>query len=697
MEAPVPPDELDAQLPPPEEEATPSQPDNAREAIAPSAMHDCEAIAARAEYRLPEADSDDFDLSSANRYKPSSMAVSLLVHLPEGATLVATASGGRYRPITVALPRPRGRQEEREEGVAASPEFYEREWWLRSPVRFESHFHRGDFPASNAYANARDPVRENVENLDVRIEVFVRPYQSRPDEFLITVCLVNRQPAEGRMDLQSLFQSRIEVRLQSGSPGTILPYPTAEPLDSEERSQELLYRDKLTFAVGHGCAADWTRTAATTAESVTAECLPVFETPSTTPDIRTSSGQPLIASMRLLSGIDPASNGTGQLEAIVSEYEAWIAVQRGRIPSLSARLRETAETHMEQCAEAARRMRDGLSLLASNPQVRRAFQLANLAMVTQQVRSRREARTATFDHDTSTLLFTEPYEVLDLNSERARGSQWRAFQIAFILSSLRSTADAGNADRELVELIWFPTGGGKTEAYLGLAAFSIFLRRLRNPADTGIQTLMRYTLRLLTAQQFQRASRLICAMEHVRRQNAGELGEAEISTGIWLGGSTTPNTREEARSVLRSLQNGDGREQNKFVLDRCPWCGAEMGPVNLAAGRGRGRGRRGGVPRVLAMNGETTLSATPAPTGAASSTGHSRCTLSTRTSTRNARPLSLAPWTSLPCLPGSRRHAHCSASPRMEQGLIRRPASSSRTNCTSFPAPSVRWSASTNR
>ena len=108
---------------------------------------------------------------------------------------------------------------------------------------------------------------------------------------------------------------------------------------------------------------------------------------------------------------------------------------------------------------------------------------------------------------------------------------------------------------------------------------------------------MRYTLRLLTAQQFQRASRLICAMEHVRRENAGELGEAEISTGIWLGGSTSPNTREEARSVLRSLQNGDGREQNKFVLDRCPWCGAEMGPVNLAAGRGRGR--RGGVPRVI--------------------------------------------------------------------------------------------------
>jgi hypothetical protein len=578
MEAVVASDELDAQIPPPDEDFGPPLPENA-EPLAPSAIQDCAAIAARAEYRLPEADSDDFDLSSANTYKPSSMAVSLLIYLPRGSVLDVVASGGRYRLLPVMLT---GR---------------EREWWLRSPVRLASSFYREDFPDTNAYVNNRDPVRENVAGLDVRIEVFARPYQSRADEYLITVCLVNREPAGGRLDLQSLFQSQIEIRLKPGSTGSILPYPTAEPLDSEESSQELLYRDKLTFAVGHGCAAEWTRSTSTSAESVTAECLPVFEAPSTTPDICSTNGQPLMASMRVLAGLEQGSDGTEQLEAIVSEYEAWIALQRERISSLPMRLQQTAETHMEDCSKAARRMRDGLSLLSTNPQVHRAFQLANLAMVMQQVRSRREARTATFDQETSTVHFTLPYESLDLNSERALRSQWRAFQIAFILASLRSTADANDVDRELVELIWFPTGGGKTEAYLGLAAFSIFLRRIRNPADTGLQTLMRYTLRLLTAQQFQRASRLICAMEYIRRQHASVLGESEISTGIWLGSSTTPNSRDEACTVLRSLRSGDGKEQNRFVLDRCPWCGAEMGPVNLASGRGRGR--RSGVPRVI--------------------------------------------------------------------------------------------------
>ncbi len=588
-------EELETQPPATDGEVGPESPESSPEPLTASAIRDCEAIAGRAERRLPEADSDDFDLSSANAYKPSSMAVSLLVRLPEGAELVVTATGGRYAIKPVKLV---GR---------------EREWWLRSPVRLCSRFCRGEFSASRAgYAIAREPLRENVDNLDVRIEAFARPYQSKPDEFLVTVCLVNRQQADNRLDLQSLFQCHINVEVERGTStgAAILPYPTAEPLDGEERSQELLYRDKLTFAVGHGCAADWKHgDAPTNASSVSAECLPVFEMPSTTPDILDNSGQPLVASMRLLAGIDPETDGFDELEGIVSGYEHWITGQEARIAGLSAQLQETARSHMGACTEAARRMRDGISLLQSDSQIKRAFQLANLAMLIQQVRSRREARIAS--HPTSTLVFEEPYEALDLHSDLARKCAWRAFQIAFILASLRSTADPADPDRERVELIWFPTGGGKTEAYFGLAAFSIFLRRLRNPADTGVHALMRYTLRLLTAQQFQRASRLICAMEFVRRQNSVDLGDSEVSIGIWLGGSTTPNTRTEALAVLRSLTRGDGAKQNQFVLDRCPWCGAQMGPVNFT-GRGRGRGRRG-VSRVIgyAQRGNTVAYACP--------------------------------------------------------------------------------------
>jgi len=162
-EAPAPSEELDAQLPTPGAETTLPPSGSAREPLTPSAMHDCDVIAARTANRLPETDSEDLDLSTANTYKPSSMAVSLLVSLPEGATLIATASGGRYRPITASLPRPRGReerQENREAGVAATPESYERTWWLRSPVRLEAIFTARISPLPTPTSSPRTSARE---------------------------------------------------------------------------------------------------------------------------------------------------------------------------------------------------------------------------------------------------------------------------------------------------------------------------------------------------------------------------------------------------------------------------------------------------------------------------------------------------------------------------------------------------------
>jgi hypothetical protein len=153
---------------------------------------------------------------------------------------------------------------------------------------------------------------------------------------------------------------------------------------------------------------------------------------------------------------------------------------------------------------------------------------------------------------------------------------WRPFQLAFLLMNLHSLAQPEDASRSVVDLIWFPTGGGKTEAYLGLAAYAIILRRLLNPNDGGTAVLMRYTLRLLTAQQFQRAASLICALELLRR--AGEIpGQTPISIGLWAGGALTPNTRDDAKKQFEKFVS-EGRK-NPFVLLNCPWCGAPMGAI----------------------------------------------------------------------------------------------------------------------
>ena len=147
--------------------------------------------------------------------------------------------------------------------------------------------------------------------------------------------------------------------------------------------------------------------------------------------------------------------------------------------------------------------------------------------------------------------------------------------------NLRAVAEPDCPERRIVDVIWFPTGGGKTEAYLGLSAFCMFLRRLRNPDHAGTSILMRYTLRLLTTQQFQRAASLICACEYIRRGNEDRLGSERFSIGLWVGTEVTPNSEKDAVTSLNNLLNHRG--VNKFVILSCPWCGAAMGPQKMGS------------------------------------------------------------------------------------------------------------------
>ncbi len=166
---------------------------------------------------------------------------------------------------------------------------------------------------------------------------------------------------------------------------------------------------------------------------------------------------------------------------------------------------------------------------------------------------------------------------------------WRLFQIAFILLNLESIINPKSKYRENVDLLWFPTGGGKTEAYLGLVAFTIAYRRLNgkignelSDKSLGVTVLMRYTLRLLTVQQFQRAALLMCACEKIRRDDQHKWGsDNPFQVGLWVGGSVTPNKREGRRSAMAQKyfvrDNGmhitSIQENNPYPLINCPWCG----------------------------------------------------------------------------------------------------------------------------
>ncbi|MGZ3140533.1 helicase-related protein [Lentzea chajnantorensis] len=510
-----------------------------------------------------KADRDDFDLDSANAYKPSTMGVTCRVRVTPESSIELVANFGRYESIDVQ--------------VGES----QRTWFRRRPVQMRASFRGADLTASDSrkIVDEHKPARERTgdEGLSVEIRAYSRPTKS-PMERLVTFYVANR--TSGAKDTSSLFQSGFTLSVSAGA--HVVPYrPPAISLsdDPELASIALLYRGHQTFAVGHGCAADWGPVSKDgNVTTVDATALPVHEAPSITPVIKKRDGHDLVVGMENLALLDSSVAGQDEVEQLLSEYQAWIDQQQTEISGLSIELRRTANSHLDECRSALDRMRTGWQLVTDDPVVRRAFTLANQAMLTQQARSDGKRRAVTLDENGKWFFAGTPP-----TSEPGTGKgTWRPFQIAFFLATLESTANNSSQFRDTVELIFFPTGGGKTEAYLGLAAFSMFLRRLRDPDDAGTEVLMRYTLRLLTTQQFLRASSLICAMEEIRERTP-ELGDAEFSIGIWVGGDSTPNSRNDATKKYNQLSSGG---QNPFLLLRCPWCRAGFGSVrDRAAGR----------------------------------------------------------------------------------------------------------------
>ncbi|MES2094207.1 MAG: helicase-related protein [Actinomycetota bacterium] len=509
--------------------------------------------------RYDQADSDDFDLTDANTFKPSAMAVSFKCRIPVGGSVEITVRGASYEKISAHIP-----------GLKQP-----RDWWLRKPLEL-----KGSVPSqvllgeNNRLKNVEMSSAGPTGHMSPTTQIYSRPVPSEPgpELRLVTVALVNNTAGSGPSS--ALFQMGFTVTAMDGL--TIEPYPEVEPLESDEEEQsiELLYRNKRTYAIGHGCAAEWDAEGQTTTAWVRADPLPAYEVVSLTPDVyvTNASGTRERVTVSMAALAVGSQVGRDQVETVLHLYDEWIARQEASIPDLLSRFQGAARRHMELCREALERMRNGWSLVGSSRIAERAFRLANEAMLYQQIRSRLPLRAVEGGKDG----VLRPVGAHPAATPQQGQGNWRPFQIAFLLASLPELVEPTRPTRSLVDLIFFPTGGGKTEAYLGASAISLLARRLRDPNDSGTDTLMRYTLRLLTAQQFLRAASLVCVLEEIRSARIDELGDSPFGIGIWVGGSSTPNNWKRAVEVLGQLRRNP-QTQNLFLLLRCPWCGTQMG------------------------------------------------------------------------------------------------------------------------
>lgn len=345
--------------------------------------------------------------------------------------------------------------------------------------------------------------------------------------------------------------------------------------DNDYLSNKMMYRNVKSYAIGHGCSVDWDDSRPI--NQIQTKLIPSYEMK----PIEPTRFDDVSLSMFEMSDYGKTDAIISNLTLLCDKYEKWIeglAVQAEGIID-----NRTADRHIRNCRKCLSRMRNGVELLQSNDKVLLAFQLMNRAMLLQQLHYNLPLQ----NWDGSSRSLINPVCLPDINIKETwydKGNrvygQWRPFQLAFVLINLESMLDIRSNERQLVDLIWFPTGGGKTEAYLGLSAYTIFIRRLKNKDDVGTAILMRYTLRLLTSQQYDRASSMICACEIIRRQFEDKLGKGRISIGLWVGETTTPNTMIKAVGAFKKIyKDGDTSDNNPMIVLKCPWCGAQMGVV----------------------------------------------------------------------------------------------------------------------
>ncbi len=483
---------------------------------------------------LAEESAEDRKAARKSFY-PSSMGLSVLVR-PDTPSLRVTVSWGDY-----------ARSKEKD------GEGKEVEVWRRTPHSREVVLALdGDeggsarpVPESRGLSLFVRERRVPTETLGGRIE---------PGTRAVSVFLANgRTPPAERRDADTAYAFQAAIAVESDVP--FHPRPDMSARTDEEwddRVADLHYADTPAYATGHGIATDWA--------VEEGACRKVWTTWIGRAEVEATernevSGVEL--SMDALGSLGDGEAATEALSPLVTEYRRWIDGWRAQPPELEEERRETADELLNQAGLAADRMERGIAVLAGDPDALEAFRVANRAV------AKALARRGIGDNPA-----------------------WRPFQLAFLLLNLPGMVDPADVDRETVDLLFFPTGGGKTEAYLGLAAFAMVLRRLRNPGDegragAGVSVIMRYTLRLLTLDQMMRASSLVCALELEREANPARYGTWPFEIGLWVGKAATPNRMgrkgdnrpDSARGKTLRYRAESRHNPAPIPIESCPWCG----------------------------------------------------------------------------------------------------------------------------
>ena len=371
-----------------------------------------------------------------------------------------------------------------------------------------------------------------------------------------------------------MFQTKIRAYAPDGSNIFIAEHICREILAPDE----FYFEQRPILSRGRGCAAVWGKAENGRTSWVESAFIPEYEFPGVSAALE--GLDPLYFSMRMLSVPSRKEEIFKRLNMLAGSYETWIHEKLVFDSKMAdAEFKEKiGQNVINNCQDALRRIREGIRLLQADETSFDAFCFMNQVMLLQ-----RNIMSYSRVYGAGT-----PCSFGDFINPKNPKTDfgWRPFQIAFILMNLNAIVDPSHQDREIVDLLYFPTGGGKTEAYLGLMAFVIANRRLRASEsdeynrDGGVTAVLRYTLRLLTTQQRDRITKMVLAAELIRKRTYPKYGTEPISIGFWVGGGVTPNTFDELKEDPEDQEKTrKARAQKRLIYKQlltCPFCGKEL-------------------------------------------------------------------------------------------------------------------------
>ncbi|NLS91523.1 MAG: helicase [Planctomycetaceae bacterium] len=428
-------------------------------------------------------------------------------------------------------------------------------------------------------------------------EIYVQgQIRHRDTHFVVTLFFINAQEEGRPKDEFHVFQPQLSVQGVDDGPIFVKRLTVGSNDDLEERLMAMLYRHHIEFAVGHGVSVhtEVSKESSDRAVLVRTQFVPRYEVPRTAPPTAEDADENpafakldgLVLDMKKLAEAD-IKKLPKILEPLVAAYKEWIDGEEDKLTDPKEGLSQFGDAPpvaIANCRATLKRVEAGLQLLAKDQQVFEAFQFMNRAMWLQRTHSIYSERVRRGEQPD-----------FDKDIDQPKNRSWRPFQIAFILLNLPGVTKLDHPERgegpdALADLLFFPTGGGKTEAYLGLSAYTMSLRRLQGTVagrvgDEGVAVLMRYTLRLLTIQQFQRATALMCACESIRRkaleQGDRRWGTTPFRIGLWVGRRTTPNRTDDAAEAIKQARGNQygftgAGIGTPYQLTACPWCGSAI-------------------------------------------------------------------------------------------------------------------------